>query len=383
MLADSAAPIVLAHSSERERLPETTARVILLDREGRALSKFPPTNLSVNREPEHLAYLIYTSGSTGKPKGVMIPRRALANFLLSMAETPGMAASDTILAVTTTSFDISILELLLPLPCGARIAIATTEQASDGRELARLLRQHAVTVMQATPSRWRMLIESGWKGKNDLRIFCGGEALPADLARQLLPRCRELWNMYGPTETTVWSSTDRVTSADYISLGLPIANTQFHILDENREPVARETAGELWIGGAGLARGYLKRAELTAERFASAPTGDDPNARLYRTGDEVRWRNDGTLEFLGRLDHQVKLNGFRIELGEIESALAKIDGIAQAVVILREDRPGEKRLAAYYTGRAGLSATSLIQALKPRCPTTWSRRFSCIWKNFR
>ena len=368
MLADSAAPIVLAHSSERERLPETTARVILLDREGRALSKFPPTNLSVNREPEHLAYLIYTSGSTGKPKGVMIPRRALANFLLSMAETPGMAASDTILAVTTTSFDISILELLLPLTCGARIAIATTEQASDGRELARLLRQHAVTVMQATPSRWRMLIESGWKGKNDLRIFCGGEALPADLARQLLPRCRELWNMYGPTETTVWSSTDRVTSADYISLGLPIANTQFHILDENREPVARETAGELWIGGAGLARGYLKRAELTAERFASAPTGDDPNAQLYRTGDEVRWRNDGTLEFLGRLDHQVKLNGFRIELGEIESALAKIDGIAQAVVILREDRPGERRLAAYYTGRAGLSATSLIQALKTTLP---------------
>ncbi len=155
----------------------------------------------------------------------MIPRRALVNFLLSMAETPGMTASDTLLAVTTTSFDISILEFLLPLVCGAEIVIATAEQAADARELQRLLRQHAVTVMQATPTTWRMLIESGWEGKSDLRIFCGGEALSADLARQLLPRCRELWNMYGPTETTIWSSTERITSADRISLGSPIANT--------------------------------------------------------------------------------------------------------------------------------------------------------------
>ena len=368
MLADSEVSLLLTHSSRRESLPETTARVVLLDREDELLSKAPVTNLSLNNNPEHLAYLIYTSGSTGKPKGVMIPRGALVNFLLSMAETPGMAASDTLLAVTTTSFDISILEFLLPLVCGAQIVVATAEQASDARELQRLLGQHTVTVMQATPTTWHMLLENGWEGKSDLRIFCGGEALTADLARQLLPRCRELWNMYGPTETTVWSSSERLTSADHISLGPPIANTQFHVLDENRKPVSLGMPGELWIGGTGLARGYFKRPELTAERFVSGPTSEGPDARLYRTGDEVRYRPDGTLEFLGRLDQQVKLHGFRIELGEIESVLAKIEGIAQAVVILREDRPGDKRLVAYYTGRADLSSASLLQALKATLP---------------
>ncbi|MGO8795977.1 MAG: amino acid adenylation domain-containing protein [Candidatus Sulfotelmatobacter sp.] len=368
MLADSEVSLVLTSSSARESLPETSACVILLDAEEKSLAQAPATNLASITESEHLAYIIYTSGSTGKPKGVMVPRRALVNFLLSMRETPGMTASDTHLAVTTTSFDISILEFLLPLSTGAQIVLATAEQAADARELQRLLRQHGVTVMQATPTSWRMLVESGWEGKSDLRIFCGGEALTADLAAQLLPRSKELWNMYGPTETTIWSSTQLVASPDCISLGLPIANTQFHVVDENREPVAPGMPGELLIGGTGLARGYLKRPELTAEKFIVDPTAKGPDARLYRTGDEVRFRPDGTLEFLGRLDQQVKLNGFRIELGEIESALAKIDGIAQAVVILREDRPGNKRLVAYYTGRDGLSSSSLVLALKATLP---------------
>jgi amino acid adenylation domain-containing protein len=369
MLADSEVSLLLTHSSRQQSLPETTARVVLLDLEGEALSKAPAANLRLSKDAEnHLAYLIYTSGSTGKPKGVMIPRRALVNFLLSMAETPGIHASDILLAVTTASFDISILEFLLPLVCGAGIVIATAEQASDAGELQRLLEQHAVTVMQATPTTWRMLIESEWKGKSDLRIFCGGEALTADLARQLLSRCSELWNMYGPTETTIWSSTERLTSAEHISLGPPIANTQFHILDENRRPIAPGTPGELWIGGTGLARGYLKRPDLTAERFVTDSALEGPDVRIYRTGDEVRQRNDGTLEFLGRLDQQVKLHGFRIELGEIESALTSIEGIGQAVVILREDRPGEKRLVAYYTGQTGLSSTSLLQSLKATLP---------------
>ncbi len=368
MLADSEVSLVLADSSQPNSLPETTARVVLLDRETEPLAGQPATNLSLTIDPEHLAYLIYTSGSTGRPKGVMIERRALVNFLVSMAETPGMSASDKLLAVTTASFDISILEFLLPLVSGAEIVMATAGQAADARELDRLLRQHAVTVMQATPTSWRMLLEGGWEGKGDLRIFCGGEALTADVASQLLPRCRELWNMYGPTETTIWSSTERVKSADHISIGSPIANTQFHVLDENHKPVSWGVAGELWIGGTGLARGYLKRSELTAERFVTGPIGADPATRLYRTGDEARYRPDGTLEFLGRLDQQVKLHGFRIELGEIESALAKIDGIGQAVVTLREDRPGDKRLVAYYTGRGGLSSTSLIQALKVTLP---------------
>ena len=369
MLADSEAKLLLTHSSKQQEIPETIARIVLLDRENDALSSARTGNPSLESKPEHLAYMIYTSGSTGQPKGVMVPRRALVNFFLSMAERPGMAASDTHLAVTTTSFDISILEFLLPLVIGARIVIATAEQSADGRVLQELLRQHQVTTMQATPTTWRMLVENGWEGKNDLRILCGGEALTPDLASQLLPRCLELWNMYGPTETTIWSSAQRVTSADHISLGSPIANTQFHVLDEKQQPVSPGMSGELWIGGMGLARGYLGRPELTAEKFVINPTGTNPDERLYRTGDAVRCLPDGSLEFLGRLDQQIKLHGFRIELGEIESVLAKVDGIRQAVVILREDRPGDKRLIAYYTGHTDLSSTSLVQALKAALPS--------------
>jgi amino acid adenylation domain-containing protein len=366
MATDAEVSLLLAHSTRQESLPRATAKVILLDRQNEAIAMLPATNLDMQCDPFATAYLIYTSGSTGKPKGVMIPRRALVNFLLSMAETPGMDAADTLLSVTPSSFDISILEFLLPLVCGSQIVMASAQQAADGRELQTLLRQSAATVMQATPATWRMLLENGWEGKSDLRILCGGEALTQDLARQLLPRCRELWNLYGPTETTIWSSVDRVTSPDCISLGQPIANTQFHVFEENRKPVSASEPGELWIGGTGLAQGYLKRTELTAEKFVIDPA--NPDARLYRTGDEVRFRSDGTLEFLGRLDHQVKLNGFRIELGEIECALTSFDGIVQAVVVLREDRPGDKRLVAYYTGLEGLSSTSIIESLKTTLP---------------
>ncbi len=370
MVEDSGLSLLLAHSGRRESIPGTTFRVVLLDEEKDLIATASEEDLVLRGEPEQIAYLLYTSGSTGRPKGVMIPRRALVNFLLSMAETPGMGPSDTLLAVTPTSFDISILELLLPFVCGAQIVMATAEQAADGRELQQLLRQFGVTVMQATPATWRLLVESGWEGKSDLRILCGGEALPPDLARKLLPRCRELWNMYGPTETTIWSSIEHVVSADHISLGSPIANTTLHVLDGNRKPVASGIPGELWIGGTGLALGYLNRPELTAEKFVTDPTAksEGPVARLYRTGDAVRFRPDGTLEFLGRLDHQVKLNGFRIELGEIECALTGIEGIGQAVVALREDRPGDKRLIAYYTGRENLNSTALFQSLKAKLP---------------
>jgi amino acid adenylation domain-containing protein len=370
MIADSGLSLLLTSSARQQTLPQTTARVLLLDRESEAIAKAPAANLCLSGNPEQIAYIIYTSGSTGKPKGVMIPRRALVNFLLSMAETPGMNAQDTLLAITPTSFDISILDLLLPFVCGAHVIMATAEQAADGRELQNLLRQFPVTVLQATPASWRMLLDSGWEGKSDLRVLCGGEAMTSDLARQLLPRCRELWNMYGPTETTVWSSVQRVTVADNISLGSPIANTQLYVLDENRKPVSAGQPGELWIGGTGLALGYFKRPELTAEKFVldSALDQKNPDPRIYRTGDEVRFRPDGSLQFLGRLDHQVKLHGFRIELGEIECALTNIAGIGQAVVMLREDRPGDKRLVAYYTGGEGLTSTQLFQSLKATLP---------------
>ena len=368
MLADCEPPLLLSHSSMKESLPATSGRVIFLDQEEASLAKCPSTNLSSQNSPADLAYLIYTSGSTGTPKGVMIPRNALVNLLLSMAQIPGIRSADTLLAVTTTSFDISILELLLPVVSGARSVIATSAQAADAKELFRLIQKHDVTVMQATPATWHLLLESGWEGKSDLRIFCGGEALTSELAAKLLPRCQELWNMYGPTETTIWSSTERIISADKIFLGPPIANTQFFVLDDEQQPVAPGNCGELLIGGEGLARGYLKRPELTAEKFIANPNGGRTSSRLYRTGDLVRCRPEGTLEFLGRLDQQVKLRGFRIELGEIESVLAKIPGVSRAAVILREDRPGDKRLVAYYTGRDDLSSTSLRQTLRTTLP---------------
>jgi len=370
MVADARASLLLSSSSRTHSVPRNDAPLVLLDREAESIRGFPDTNPNLAGEAQDPAYLIYTSGSTGRPKGVMVPCAALSNFLLSMLETPGIGSSDTLLAVTPASFDISILEMLLPLVCGARIAIATAQQSADAHAIQQLLVQHGVTVMQATPATWRLLMESGWEGRNDLRILCGGEAMTAQLARQLLPRCQELWNMYGPTETTIWSSTERIVSAERISLGKPIANTQLHIFDEHRQPVPPGVPGELWIGGAGLALGYFERPELTAERFVPDFTGgfDAPGARLYRTGDEVRLRDDGSIEFIGRLDHQVKLNGFRIELGEIESALADIDGIGQAVVVLREARPGEKKLVAYYTAPASMGVTELAQMLKRRMP---------------
>ncbi len=367
MLGDAEAPLVLTQQSKKDNLPGTTARVVLLDEEEAFLS-FPSSNLNPVSPASRLAYVIYTSGSTGKPKGVMVPRSALVNFLFSMAETPGLSSADVLLAVTTISFDISILELLLPLTRGGQLVVATKEQASDAGQLKRLIDSHGVTVMQATPTTWRMLVESGWEGKSDLKILCGGEALPSDLARQLLPRCRELWNMYGPTETTIWSLVQQITSADQVYVGLPIANTQFYVVDEKQQLAPPGAPGELLIGGEGLALGYLKRPELTAEKFIPDGFSCVAGARLYRTGDEVRLRPDGTLEFLGRMDHQVKLRGFRIELGEIESKLAQVEGIRQAVAVVREDRPGDKRLVGYYTGREGLTSDALSQALRASLP---------------
>jgi len=314
------------------------------------------------------AYVIYTSGSTGKPKGVCVPHRAVINFLTSIAREPGMSERDVVLAVTTLSFDIAVLELLLPLVVGAEIVLATRAEATDGAALARLLEQHRATVMQATPATWRLLIETGWRGASDtsrFRALCGGEALPRDLAAELASRTGQLWNMYGPTETTVWSTVHRVAATDPAMLiGHPIANTKVHVLDEDLQPVPIGVVGELYIGGDGVTLGYLHRPELTAERFPPDRSRVEPDARMYRTGDLGRWRSlpggvdgvdggAGALECLGRTDFQVKVRGYRIELGEIEVALARHPAIAQAAVITREDRPGDVRLVGYIVPRAG------------------------------
>ncbi|HEX6046564.1 MAG TPA: amino acid adenylation domain-containing protein [Pyrinomonadaceae bacterium] len=296
-------------------------------------------------------YVIYTSGSTGQPKGVEVTHRGVVNLLQSILANPSLKPTDTMLSVTTLSFDIATAEIFLPLIAGARVVIASREVAADGVRLAKLLADCGATVMQATPATWRLLLDAGWEGDPQLRVFCTGEALPRPLADQLLPRCAELWNLYGPTETTIFSGITRINEDNGPApIGPPIANTRFYVLDQFMNPVPIGIYGELWIGGAGLARGYLNRPELTAEKFVSDPFASEPGARLYRTGDLVRYREDGNLEFGGRLDHQVKVRGFRIELGEVEAVLSRHEAVRAAVVVAREERPGEQRLVAYVCG---------------------------------
>ncbi|MEU1017179.1 amino acid adenylation domain-containing protein [Streptomyces sp. NPDC005898] len=290
------------------------------------------------------AYVIYTSGSTGLPKGVRVGHRALTNFLCSMAKEPGFGPRDSLLAVTTACFDIAGLELYLPLVTGGEVRVAPAETAADGFALRALVETYRPTVMQATPVTWRMLIGAGWQGEAGLTVLCGGEALPGDLAAELVRRADRVWNMYGPTETTIWSSLDRVEAGRPVTIGRPLANTRMYVLDERLRPVPPGSPGELYIGGDGVADGYHGRPDLTAARFL-----DDPFApgRVYRTGDLVRHLPDGRLEYLRRVDSQVKLHGYRIEPGEIETVLRDHPAIAQAAVVVRDDEPGGDRLVAY------------------------------------
>ncbi|MDY7091401.1 MAG: amino acid adenylation domain-containing protein [Acidobacteriota bacterium] len=302
------------------------------------------------------AYVIYTSGSTGRPKGVEVHHGAMVNFLNSMAAEPGLEAEDRLLALTSPSFDISVLELFLPLWVGASVEIADAALASDAIALGRHLDGGRITVAQATPSTWRMLVDVGWRPRPDLKVLTGGEALPRDLAAALRSGGGPVWNLYGPTETTVWSAAAAVDGAA-VTLGRPIANTEIYVLDPHRRPVGVGTPGEAWIGGAGVARGYLHRPALTAQRFVPDPFSGRPGARLYRVGDLVRWRSDGELLYLGRTDHQVKVRGFRIELGEIEAVLGQHPDLREVVVHALPagggsaggDHPGggSHRLAAY------------------------------------
>ncbi|MCN9243774.1 amino acid adenylation domain-containing protein [Streptomyces sp. RY43-2] len=345
MIEDSRAPVVLTQRRVAEHVPSGAAAVLCLDELDEELADEPTHAPGEQPGPGDLAYVIYTSGSTGRPKGVQITHGALANFLRSMQERPGIARDDVLLAVTSLSFDISVLELLLPLVAGARVVVAPRDVAADGPALAEALDAAGATLMQATPSTWRMLVESGWAGRRHLRMLCGGEALPPSLAGRLRPLGAELWNMYGPTETTIWSAVSRIDTGP-ISLGEPIANTELIVLDRRGQLVPTGVPGELHIGGAGLARGYLNQPELTADRFVAHPAPNDLGERLYRTGDLVRRRGDGSIEFLGRIDFQVKVRGFRIELGEIEQALTAHPGVSAAVVTARE-HAGDTRLVAH------------------------------------
>jgi amino acid adenylation domain-containing protein len=346
MVSDSGLAVLVTHRGLNEKLPRPPAFIVQLDADWSEIAKRKPDSPLPRANPNDLCYVLYTSGSTGKPKGVEIPHSALINFLHSMQREPGFTAHDILLAVTTLSFDIAGLELYLPLVSGGKLVIASREDARDPARLMKCMRDSRCTVMQATPATWRALIDAGWAGSKQLRVFCGGESLAPELGKDLLARCSELWNMYGPTETTIWSSVHKVTSVNGpVPIGHPIANTQFFVLDAGGSVLPPGVIGELYIGGAGLARGYLNRRELTAERFIPSPF--EAGARLYRTGDLGRWRADGTLECLGRADNQVKIRGFRVELEEIEATLRQHSAIRQAVVVAREDHLGLKQLVAY------------------------------------
>jgi amino acid adenylation domain-containing protein len=370
MTADARVPVLVTESGLLDRLGGHEAKAVLLDAECAAIGSQPATNLPGGATSDDLAYVIYTSGSTGTPKGVMVTHRALSNFLRTMARQPGLTDRDVLLAVTTLSFDIAALELFLPLTVGARVEIAGRDVAADGRLLAALLRESGASVMQATPASWRLLLEAGWEGSPAFTILCGGEALTRDLADRLLERAGAVWNLYGPTETTVWSAVARVEpGTGLVPIGRPVANTRVYVLDARLRPVPVGVAGELYLGGAGLARGYHDRPGLTAERFLPDPFAREPGARMYRTGDLSRYRPDGTLECLGRIDNQVKIRGFRIELGEVEAALAAHPDVSVAAAAARDEATGEKRLIAYLVPRGTPPAEADLRAwLRGRLP---------------
>lgn len=343
MLADSGAGVLL---SDGEMSLEAAQGVDVVD--PKSLDDDSAENLGEIVDPDSTAYVLYTSGSTGRPNGVVIHHAALSNFLGSMRATPGLASEDVLAAVTTISFDIAGLELYLPLVVGARIELIPTDTATDGPELSRAIEASRATVLQATPATWRLLIESDWRGPTGFRAFCGGEALPRDLADDLLTRVDQLWNLYGPTETTIWSTVDNVQrGSGRITVGRPIANTQIYVVNAAGHLCPRGVPGEIWIAGAGVARGYHQRAALTSQRFVPDPFSSHKDARAYRTGDVGFWGADGRLVHNGRLDQQVKVRGHRVELGEIETALRSHPAVREAVVVARKVADADVRLVAY------------------------------------
>lgn len=359
-------PILLTLARHLDDLPEFAGTVLSVDSKASELAKeqvrhFPPISEGM------LAYIIFTSGSTGKPKGVEVTHGAVVNLLTDLKDRLEVVPEDRLLAVTTLSFDISVLELMLPLVSGGTVIIATQADAADGARLMELLDESGATVLQATPFTWKMLLELGFVPRPEFKMLCGGEAWPASMGERLLASGGRLWNMYGPTETTVWSSVTEVQrGAASITIGPPIAHTRFYVLDDNLQPVPEGTPGELFIAGKGVARGYFKRPDLTAERFLEDLF--EAGERMYRTGDEVRQCADGRIEFIGRLDQQVKLRGFRIELGEIEAAMSQVPQVKDAVVVLCKDSAGDDMLAGYYTSYSEVQPARIKESLQATLP---------------
>ncbi|HVW97020.1 MAG TPA: amino acid adenylation domain-containing protein [Mucilaginibacter sp.] len=349
MLEDSQA-VVLIISENYKGKYQSNAKELIVEDVWQSLSEYPSTAPDVNVSGNDLVYILYTSGSTGLPKGVQIAHHNLVNFLYSMQKQPGLTLDDKLLAVTTISFDIAGLELWLPLLTGAEIILADAATAKDGRALLDIIKNEKATVMQATPYTWRILLEAGWNETLPLKVICGGEALPAELAERILAIKCSMWNVYGPTETTIWSTVKEISSADKINIGRPIDNTSIYILDKFLKPLGPGIPGEIYIGGAGVAKGYLNRPELTAEKFVADPFSNIPGSKMYNTGDLGRFTHDGEIECLGRADSQVKIRGYRIETGEIEYQLVNSASVKQAVVIARPDNFGIDKLVAFVAG---------------------------------
>ncbi|MCS4307003.1 amino acid adenylation domain-containing protein/non-ribosomal peptide synthase protein (TIGR01720 family) [Rheinheimera pacifica] len=364
---------VISQPALSTNLPAGNWPVLQLSSDGNTLqqSSLPVTALTAQAQPADQAYVIFTSGSTGLPKGVMISHQTVVNFLQAMSRAPGVKQGETLLAVTTISFDIAVLEIFLPLINGGTVVLADKEQLQDANCILQLMQQHNISVMQATPSMWRMLLDMGWQGKRDMRILCGGEALPPELAETLLLRSSSFWNLYGPTEATVWCSRHRIESGDgengAVTIGKPIENTRMYLLDDQMQPVPVGVPGEIYIGGNCLAEGYMARADLTAEAFVTDPLSG--TGMLYRTRDLARYNSAGNIIFLGRADSQVKVRGFRIELGEIDTTLNKHPQVQQAVSVVHELKPGDKRIVCYFeASESALEHDKLRLYLKKHIP---------------
>jgi amino acid adenylation domain-containing protein len=370
ILEDAAVKCLLTRSTLKDRLAGSSAALLLLDEEAQAIAGRPATGFASPATPDDLVYIIFTSGSTGRPKGVEIPHRAVVNLLTAMARDLDMGPGDVFPALASVGFDMSVPELYLPLATGGTLALAEAHLAGNGEELARFLRQHRATIVHATPTTWTLLLDAGFTAQG-LKRCIGAEPMPQRVFERLMEAAPEtpLWNFYGPTETTVWSTVERFTSADEpIVVGRPLANQQVYILDKAGQLCPIGVPGEIHIAGDGVARGYCDRPDLTAEKFIPNPFDPDPSARMYSTSDLGRWTEQGAIEHLGRSDHQVKIRGFRIELGEIEAALAAITGIREAVAIVREDTPGDKRLVAYLVAESTLDRAALRARLKDTLP---------------
>ena len=353
MLEDTEVPVLLTQDRLVGSLPEHGARVICLDSDWEAIARESTDSPSSGVMADNLAYVIYTSGSTGKPKGVMNTHRGIANRLLWMQDMYQLTEEDRVLQKTPFSFDVSVWEFFWPLLVGARLVVARPRGHMDSSYLVHSVVQHGITTMHFVPSMLRIFLEDPNVGqcRSLRRVICSGEALPFDLQERFFARLdAELYNLYGPTEAAVdvsyWHCR-RESDLRTVPIGRPVANTQLYVLDRYMQPVPIGVAGELHIGGIQVARGYLNRPELTASKFVADPFSDDPRARLYKTGDLVRYLPDGNIDFLGRLDFQVKVRGFRIELGEIEAVMGQHPAVREVVVLAREDVPGDKRLVAY------------------------------------